>query len=96
MTAALRTLTAFTYNATTASSEAVAANANRQYLLLINDSDTVLYLAFGEAAVANKGLRLAASGGSYEMSREAGNMITSNVRVIHGGSGNKVLCGLES
>lgn len=94
MTAAIRPL-AFAYNVTTASSEAVAANARREYLLIQNDSDAVVYLAFGEAAVANKGVRLTASGGSYEMSREFGNLNTFAVNAIHGGSGNKVVCGIE-
>ena len=42
----------------------LAANKNRTMLGLVHDSDTVMYFAFGEAAVSGKGLRLAASGGA--------------------------------
>lgn len=45
----------------------LAANQNRRHLLLQNDSDEVIYVSFGKAAVANEGIRLAAAGGSYEM-----------------------------
>uniref|UniRef100_A0A6M3IKX4 Uncharacterized protein n=1 Tax=viral metagenome TaxID=1070528 RepID=A0A6M3IKX4_9ZZZZ len=83
-------------NVTTASTEVLAANAGRAYALLINDSDTVVYLAIGEAAVANSGIRLAATGGSFEMSRACNNLTGNAVYGIHGGSGNKVICGIEA
>ena len=83
-------------NVTTASTEVLAANAGRAYALLINDSDTVVYLAIGEAAVANSGIRLTATGGSFEMSRAFNNLSGVAVYGIHGGSGNKVICGIEA
>ena len=96
MPPAIKPPVAFTYNATTTSSDAVAAKASREYLLVINDSDTVVYLALGETAVVNKGIRLNANGGSFEMARVFGNLTPAAINCIHGGSGNKVLCGVES
>jgi|TARA_R110000744_G_scaffold228_2_gene867 hypothetical protein len=43
---------------------AIPANINRKYLTVTNDSDEVMYLAWGNAAVMNKGIRLNAAGGS--------------------------------
>jgi hypothetical protein len=36
-------------------------------MLLVNDGDSDIYLAFGGPAVANKGVRLNANGGSFEI-----------------------------
>lgn len=47
----------------------LAANTGRGFLSLVNDSDTVIYLKFGEAAVMNEGIRLNASGGSMVISQ---------------------------
>jgi len=76
---------------TTASGAALAANTSRKYALFINDSDTVIYLKLGAAAVANQGIRLNAAGGSYEMTAPMGNLFTGAVNAIHGGTGNKTL-----
>lgn len=46
----------------------VAANTNRIEITLVNDGANVIYLGLGKAAVANKGIRLAATGGSYTTS----------------------------
>ena len=69
---------------------ALAANANREYAMFINDSDEAIYLELGDDAVMNEGIRLNAEGGSYEMSRKIGNLDT---RVVNGicASGTKVL-----
>ena len=61
---------------------AKAANANRKYLLLVNDSDEVVYVKLGAAAVLNQGIRINASGGSYEMSGALGNLYTGAVNAI--------------
>jgi len=74
-----------------ASGAALAANANRLYALLVNDSDTTIYIKLGATAVANEGIRLNANGGSYEMSRKSGSLYTGAINAIHGGSGSKVL-----
>ncbi len=73
------------------STAALAANANRLYVLLVNDSDTTIYIKLGAAAVANQGIRLNASGGAYEISKKAGNLYTGAIYAIHGASGTKVL-----
>lgn len=65
-----------------ATTAALAANANRKYALIINDSDTVIYLKIGAAAVLNEGIRLNAQGGSYEMSVGYGNLDTRAINAI--------------
>ena len=82
-----------TVGATT--TEILAANGNREYALIQNDSDEVIYIAKGVAAVLNTGIRLNASGGSYEMSRLLGNLSQGAVNGICT-SGSKVACGEES
>lgn len=76
---------------TNATGAALGANANRLYALLVNDSDTTIYLKLGVAAAANQGIRLSANGGSYEMSKKAGNLYTGAINAIHAGSGSKAL-----
>jgi len=86
--------TAPTHSAATVTSttgQALAANANRKYALLVNDSDTAIYIKLGAAAVANEGIRLNANGGSYEMSDLHGNLYTGAINAIHGSTGNKTL-----
>lgn len=53
---------------TTSTTAVVAANPRRVEVTLVNDGANVIYLGLGQAAVANKGIRLAASGGSYTTS----------------------------
>ncbi len=72
----------------------LAANANRLYALIVNDSDTTVYLALGVAAAANTGIRLNANGGSYEMSKKLGNLYVGAVNGISGVAG-KVVCVTE-
>jgi len=69
---------------------AVAANADRLYALLINNSDEVIYLKIGVAAVLNQGIRLNANGGSYELSKRLGNLTFGAINAICT-SGSKVL-----
>lgn len=47
--------------------EVAAANDGRRYLAIVNDDDEPVYLAIGADAVMNKGIRLNASGGVFEM-----------------------------
>ena len=70
--------------------EALAANTSRRYALFENDSDEIIYIKIGADAVLNQGIRLNASGGSYEMSAEIGNLATGAVNAICT-SGSKVL-----
>lgn len=73
------------------STAALAANTNRVGALLVNDSDTTIYLKLGAAAVVNQGIRLNANGGSLEMNAALGNLYSGAVNAIHGGVGSKVL-----
>lgn len=78
-------------NVTTTSGEVLAANADRDVATLVNDSDTVMYLAVGETAVVNRGLRLNARGGSLTVGPNGSIRSVEAVNAIHGGSGNKVI-----
>ena len=62
----------------------IAANTNRKYVLIVNDSDTVIYLNLTGAGVVNQGIRLNANGGSYELTGDTG-MHTGAIRANHGG-----------
>ncbi len=52
----------------------LAANNDRKYALVVNDGSVDVYLKVGADAVANAGIRLNANGGSFEMTREVGNL----------------------
>ena len=49
------------------SQEALAARTARLYALLINNSDTEMFIKLGVVAVDGEGIPLAASGGNYEI-----------------------------
>jgi len=70
----------------------LAANTARRYLLIINDSDTTIYLRLQSgAAVVNSGIRLNPNGGSYELTL-ATELYTGAIRATHaGGAVDKVL-----
>jgi len=65
-----------------ASAVVLAANGSRLYGLIINDSDTLVYLALGVPAVVNQGIRLNPNGGSYEMSPKLGTLWLGQVNGI--------------
>lgn len=79
---AYTTATHTTLGVTATTQEALAANANRIYAMFINDSDAVIYLKIAAAAILNQGIRLNANGGSYEMSKKAGNLHMGAVNAI--------------
>ena len=58
----------------TSTTEIVPRRPSRNYLLIINDGTTTMYLGIGEDAVLNEGIRLNANGGSYQMTPDGGNM----------------------
>jgi len=89
--ARLGTITHTAVNVTGTTGQLVAANGSRRYLLLINDSDTDVYINLGAAAVAHQGILLKASGGSFESSAAADLLYTGAINAIHGSSGNKVV-----
>lgn len=73
----------------------VSANADRKYLLMVNDSDATIYLSLDGAAVVSAGIRLNAGGGNYEMSFQEGNLFTGAVTAIHDAAGTKNLLTTE-
>lgn len=82
------THSAVTVGATT--TKVLDANTARKYVILVNDSDAVLYIKIGANAVMNEGIRINANGGSYEMSINLGNLGTGQVNAISQ-AGSKVL-----
>ena len=62
------------------STDVLAAAPTRVYALFQNDSDETVYLYLGATAAANKGIRLSASGGSYEITTT--NLYTGVVKAI--------------
>lgn len=85
-------------NVTTSSAELLAANNNRTMAVLVNDSDTDVYLGIeGNAAVLNQGIRINSGGGSAQFGGEGGLPLTKGqINAIHGGTGNKVVGVQES
>ncbi|MEX2395875.1 MAG: hypothetical protein WD491_02570 [Balneolales bacterium] len=54
--------------------EVIAKNNSRRYLLLVNDSNEDMYIKLGVDAVMNEGIRIPSDGGSYEMTAGEGNV----------------------
>ena len=50
-----------------ASAVALAANVNRVDCDFVNDSDNIIYLARGNAAIIGSGIRINPNGGSYRI-----------------------------
>lgn len=91
---ATNTLTAVTHSAATCgvtTGAMLAANANRKYALIVNDSDTDIYIKIGASAVMNQGIRINANGGSYEMSHSFGNLNTGAINGITSAAGKNVI-----
>lgn len=53
----------------TDSTSVLAANPKRMDAVFVNDSNKPIYLARGNTAVLNQGIRLNAEGGAYEINR---------------------------
>lgn len=45
----------------------LSATANRKSVVIVNDSDESIYLALGNTALMNQGIRINANGGAYEI-----------------------------
>lgn len=58
----------------------LATSTSRIYAAIVNDSLNVIYIALGPVAVGSNGIRLNASGGSYEL--DSSNMYTGIVTCI--------------
>ena len=68
-----------------ANSVALAANTQRRWALFVNHGSTPVFLAIATStgtAVADKGIRLAATGGTFEMSPTHGNLDTRTVHAV--------------
>ena len=87
------TLTHTPIAVTPATTVVLAANAARKYLLLVNDSDTTIYVMFGAAAVLNQGIRINANGGSFCLECTA--ISTGAINAIQGAAVNKNLLATE-
>lgn len=72
------------------STQVIAADGNRDYILIVNNSDETIYIVLGETAKMNYGIRINANGGSLELSRRNTNMFLGNINAICD-SGNKDL-----
>jgi len=55
------------YTCTAVQQKVLAANPYRTYALLINDGTDPIYLALNKPAEVNRGIRLNAGGGSFEI-----------------------------
>ena len=77
------TLTHSTIQVSTTSTIVLPANSNRKYLLIVNDSDTNVYISFGTDAVVDEGIPISASG-NYEL--QPWFISTQAINVIHGGT----------
>jgi hypothetical protein len=83
---------------TSSSTQILAANADRNYLLIQNNSDTDIFInlvgaaASVDVATVNTSFKLAASGGSLELKTW---VAVGAIFGIHGGAGTKKLTCLE-
>lgn len=73
------------------STSVLTADEDRAYCLLQNDSDETIYLKFGAAGELNKGIRLNANGGQYEISGANNNLYTGAINAICTSGSKKLL-----
>lgn len=64
----------------TSSTILAATSSARQYLAIVNDSSSTVYLGLGVGAVGSNGIRLNANGGSYEITLD--NLFTGHITCI--------------
>ena len=83
------TLTHTTIQVSTTSTSILPANSNRKYLLIVNNSDTDMYLSFGTDAVLNEGIPVNSSNGNYEL--QPWFISTQAINCIHNSVGLKNL-----
>lgn len=66
------------------------ANPDRQAMIIQNDSDTPIYLNFGnDAPQVGRGIRINANGGSFELNYADGGLYIGKITAIHAGEGTK-------
>lgn len=73
----------------TANVQVLAANQSRTYAVIINDSLDNIYLAFGETAIVNFGIKLTPDG-NYEMSGLLGNLYDGQINAIAESAANNI------
>ena len=78
--ALLKNPTAGNVSVGTGSTQILLADGGRQYALIVNDSDTKMYLNVGSAAEIGKGIPLLANGGAVEITGE--NLLVGTVYAI--------------
>lgn len=92
MTTQRKNFTHVPIDVATTNTVVLAESSTRTWCLLINDSDTPIYLKMdGTAAVVNEGIRLNAEGGSLEISPETGFHDIRGINAIQGDAGTKRL-----
>lgn len=70
----------------------IVANPNRRYLLIVNNSDTTVFIRLADApAIVNRGIPIAPNASSYEISIPNGNLYRGVIRANHGGVGDKLV-----
>lgn len=73
----------------TSSTQLLSASSGRTYAVIVNDSANVVYIAVdGNPAVVGQGIRLNASGGSYEINSL--NQFVAAINAISGTPGSNV------
>jgi len=72
----------------TGSTQILLADGGRQYALIVNDSDTKMYLSIGSAAVTGKGIPLLANGGAIEITPD--NLMVGTVFAICSAPGKSI------
>lgn len=78
-------------NVTTKTTVIISANPSRKWLLLVNDSDTPIWVNLGAAAKIHEGIRINANGGSLELSSVHDCLYLGAVNGMHASANNKVM-----
>ena len=84
----LASVTNATVTVTTSTTVILAANAARQYAVIVNSGSNPVFLGIGTAAVADKGIYLAPSGGSFEINQD--NLLINAINGIAVGGNSNV------
>lgn len=69
------------------STQILAAENSRDYVLLINNGTEDVWISLGNTAVVGQGPKLAANGGAYEIGPPFGNLTTVVINGIVDGAG---------
>ena len=70
------------------STSVLAANPDRKAVVLVNDSDTDIYVELSASATINEGVRLNAGGGSFRMDLSTGIYLGAISAIASAGSKN--------